>query len=219
MEQDEYLEYKTREQLALAFINKLENVDKDDMSLIPALIQWIKDGDNDHFKEFKEYHSMDYKQKKSMLEDALAEQKAINEKIAEVTQDMEKAKEAYELYYQQMQDWHEDIYSRIKGTQVTSNLTLKNFKEKIEDAISSGVSQQTSLWVRVGDKLCSIKNIIIQEQETGKFNPVRRSILVGDVEVNNIAIPPLPPEYNYIQAYCKKTSNWDDTHILNNAWN
>lgn len=106
MNKDDYAKMKNRQELAKAFIDKLENVNIEDVDIIPALMQYVETGDKTEFKDFCDYHFiLSPDEKMAMVENAKI-------RLDELKEEFERLKEFQKEYteaYKKLMEWRRTI--------------------------------------------------------------------------------------------------------------
>ena len=186
MNRDDFAKMKVRQDIAKAFIEKLEKVDTKDVGLIPALMDYIESGNKKMFDEYNEFHFMlDTKAKKERLQDT---QKLV-EAIEEVEKQNEDYRKAYDQWVKEYQEWRLKQMKAINdGTEFQDHLwvsDLCNFLEEYRE--KDEYFGQRKLYVKVEDKILRVDSITLTDSN--------KAIL----EVNNDTLAfvcPAPKEPN-----------------------
>jgi hypothetical protein len=186
MNRDDFAKMKVRQDIAKAFIEKLEKVDTKDVGLIPALMDYIESGNKKMFDEYNEFHFMlDTQAKKERLQDT---QKLV-ETIEEVEKQNEDYRKAYDQWVKEYQEWRLKQMKAINdGTEFQDHLWVRdlcNFLEEYRE--KDEYFGQRKLYVKVEDKILRVDSITLTDSN--------KAIL----EVNNDTLAfvcPAPKEPN-----------------------
>lgn len=158
MNQYDYAMLKVRQQIVAAFIEKLDQVNVNDVGLIPALIDYIQTGNQEMFEEYNKFRKMNDKDKLEMLETLNDD---ISSRISEKTKELERARSEYMDYAKQIDDYYikngelaMEIDEKYPNTKTTTLGLLQNF---ISEAIKRKHNNCLSkLYIKIGDKLSAI---------------------------------------------------------------
>jgi hypothetical protein len=186
MNRDDFAKMKVRQDIAKAFIEKLEKVDTKDVGLIPALMDYIESGNKKMFDEYNEFHFMlDTQAKKERLQDT---QKLV-ETIEEVEKQNEDYRKAYDQWVKEYQEWRLKQMKAINdGIEFQDHLWVRdlcNFLEEYRE--KDEYFGQRKLYVKVEDKILRVDSITLTDSN--------KAIL----EVNNDTLAfvcPAPKEPN-----------------------
>ena len=186
MNRDDFAKMKVRQDIAKAFIEKLEKVDTKDVGLIPALMDYIESGNKKMFDEYNEFHFMlDTQAKKERLQNT---QKLV-ETIEEVEKQNEDYRKAYDQWVKEYQEWRLKQMKAINdGIEFQDHLWVRdlcNFLEEYRE--KDEYFGQRKLYVKVEDKILRVDSITLTDSN--------KAIL----EVNNDTLAfvcPAPKEPN-----------------------
>jgi hypothetical protein len=162
MNRDDFAKMKVRQDIAKAFIEKLEKVDTKDVGLIPALMDYIESGNKKMFDEYNEFHFMlDTQAKKERLQDT---QKLV-ETIEEVEKQNEDYRKAYDQWVKEYQEWRLKQMKAINdGTEFQDHLWVRdlcNFLEEYRE--KDEYFGQRKLYVKVEDKILRVDSITLTD--------------------------------------------------------
>ena len=127
MQKDQYAMLKARQEIVKAFIDKLESASMNDVSIIPALMDYIQTGNREMFDDYRMYlETTTIEERIRKAEAAAAE---VEERAKEKADDLE-----------QMVEWHEarakQAEARLRQADEKIRNIIQTIKEK-EDAYNA----------------------------------------------------------------------------------
>ena len=175
MNKDAYLQFKMREGIAHKILDKLPQTEIKDIELLPALDNFINDGDDEMFEEFRKFHDnkdiqdkvewlerrhKQLEERKSELEEAIKRDEAyIDEAVKEYKTYMEKYKEFFKDYT----TWRKCIIEQSDGIKSVWGLKWGDIKKFIADKEKNGWCNKL-VYVAVGEKFYEVTGVSVNEK-------------------------------------------------------
>lgn len=169
MNKDKYAAMMARKEIVKDFISKMDSVSVKDVSLIPALMDYIETGNKGMFDEYLDFHFIKDEEKKicelndsnARIEDKM---KCLNNTI----EAYKKVKADYYIATEDFRNWRHDVLSQVDTDTNCSNAdAIKEFLSVID---SMKYLEKRKVYVVVDDKMYSITSARLTENNKIVFD-------------------------------------------------
>lgn len=187
MKKNKYAKRKARKEFVKDFISKMDSVSVKDVSLIPALMDYVETGNKRMFDEYLDFHFIKDEEKKIReLKDAEARiEKAKNAK-AVIEETFKKLEVDYEEAIVDYRNWRHQVLSQVDtDTKFDNAKAIKEFLSVL-DGIPH--PERRYVYVLVGDKMLKITSARLSENNR---------IVFGTEGAFAVPTPPIHPDCLY----------------------
>jgi hypothetical protein len=157
MQKDEYAMLKARQEIVKAFIEKLESASIEDVSLIPALMDYVQTGDRSMFEEYNKFRAAKSEEERRKFQNYVEKMLKEND---EQRDRIDEYKKEYTDYITKYNAWLKEVCFKMDEDtpQIgrTFGAIIKFINERAE---SSSSWRERVFYVRIGDKLHNVKDI------------------------------------------------------------
>lgn len=162
MNKDKYATMMARKEIVRDFISKMDSVSVKDVSLIPALMDYVETGNKGMFDEYCDFHFIKDEEKKICeLEDKM---KCLNNTI----EAYKKVKADYNIATEDFQNWRHDVLSQADTDTKCGNAdAIKEFLSVID---GMKYLEKRKVYVVVDDKMYSITSARLTENNKIVFD-------------------------------------------------
>lgn len=169
MNKDKYAAMMARKEIVKDFISKVDSVSVKDVSLIPALMDYVETGNKGMFDEYLDFHFIKDEEKKirelndsnARIEDKM---KCLNNTI----EAYKKVKADYNIAVEDFSNWRHDVLSQVDTDTNCSNAdAIKEFLSVID---GMKYLEKRKVYVVVDDKMYSITSARLTENNKIVFD-------------------------------------------------
>lgn len=163
MNKDDYAKMKVRQDIAKAFIDKLDTVNVEDIGLIPAIEDYIMTGDKDFFEDYMAFRKIKDSEEKAKHEEELI--KDIDVKKERFNAKLDEAKEECEHQIESFKNYLEEY--KLKHSEIKES-AMRVWEEVEKEDLSSSFMRCTA--VRLRDYLTNeAKELLAESPLRGIF--------------------------------------------------
>ena len=198
MNDDEYLKYNTRKEIAICIISKMKDLDAKDAVLTAAMYDFVETGNKDFFQEYMDFHFIKTTEEKAKK---LIDTKELEEAINSTIKEADELAKKYNSYVDEYRAYCRKIYNEADrdNIRLRGNTTVANLLKFLSENDTGG---NRKLYILVDNKLMTVDSIMLHNN---KF------VLSHGAEIYNL-LPEEPPRMTKIH-FDGSVDTWDDGSV------